>query len=270
MTEQSPQGESNAPSKQPAKRSLKTFALETGVVVAVSGVMCAFLLHETPAVRVAAPWSQCRSNLKQIGLALHHYHDVYGSFPPAYVADKNGQPMHSWRVLLLPYLDRKELYEEYDFDEPWNGPNNLKLAERIPRVFRCPSFEDRRSSEASDAYLTSYFAVTGPGSAFEGANSTSFSDVSDGNSKTFLVAEVATQLRLWTQPRDVTIAHIHFQFSDKVADRLNHQSGAQFLFGDGSVDFINRTIPTDLLTALTTIAGGEEIGDYWRRRIPDP
>ena len=55
------------------------------------------------------------------------YEDEHGCFPPAYVADASGRPMHSWRVLILPYLDQQQLYDQYDFSEPWNGPNNQQL-----------------------------------------------------------------------------------------------------------------------------------------------
>ena len=89
--------------------------------------------------REAAQRSTCKNNLKQIGLALHNYHDRYQSFPPAFVADENGKPMHSWRVLLLPYLDQADLYARYNFNEPWNGPNNLKLGDEIPEVYGCPN-----------------------------------------------------------------------------------------------------------------------------------
>ena len=55
----------------------------------------------------AAPRAQCANTLKQIALAMHNYHDAWGSFPPAYIADEDGRPMHSWRVLLLPYLNKR-------------------------------------------------------------------------------------------------------------------------------------------------------------------
>ena len=57
---------------------------------------------------------QCGNNLKQIGIALHTYHDEYKSLPPAYVCDESGKRMHSWRVLLLPYMEQQELYKKYD------------------------------------------------------------------------------------------------------------------------------------------------------------
>src|SRR5688500_8670454 len=66
--------------------------------------------------------SSCLGHCCQLGIALHSYHDEYGSFPPAYVADANGKPMHSWRVLILPFIEEQALYQRYRFNEPWNGP----------------------------------------------------------------------------------------------------------------------------------------------------
>ncbi|MEZ6114117.1 MAG: DUF1559 domain-containing protein [Pirellulaceae bacterium] len=82
------------------------------------------LLPAVQTAREAARRSQCSSNLKQIELALHNYHDTFKSFPPAYIADANGRPMHSWRVLILPFMEQRELYDQCRFDEPWDGPNN--------------------------------------------------------------------------------------------------------------------------------------------------
>src|SRR4029453_12945484 len=73
----------------------------------------ALLLPAVQQAREAARRTQCKNNLKQIGLALHNYADVYGSFPPAYIADETDKPMHSWRVLILPFLDQDQLYKEY-------------------------------------------------------------------------------------------------------------------------------------------------------------
>jgi len=74
-------------------------------------------------------YAQCKGKLKQLGLALFNYHEDYGSFPPAYIADTNGNPMHSWRLLLLPYMDEPELYSLYNFSQPWNAPGNSKLSD---------------------------------------------------------------------------------------------------------------------------------------------
>ena len=99
-----------------------------------------------------------------MGVALLTYHDTYGSFPPAYIADDQGRPMHSWRVLILPYLEEKSLYDRYDFSEPWDGPDNSQLAAEMPKVYRCRS--DSCSLSPTD---TSYLAVVGDGTIWPGA-----------------------------------------------------------------------------------------------------
>ena len=62
-----------------------------------------------------------------------------------YVADATGRPMHSWRVLILPFLEQQSLYEQYDFREPWDGPNNIQLLGNMPDVFSCPSRSPART-----------------------------------------------------------------------------------------------------------------------------
>ena len=88
-----------------------------------------------PAVRTG-PRASCRmscsNNLKQIALAMHNYHDVHGCFPPAYTTDENGRPMHSWRIFLLPYIEQQHLYDQYDFDQPWDSPHNMEVARQMP------------------------------------------------------------------------------------------------------------------------------------------
>jgi hypothetical protein len=115
------------------------------------------------AVRAGGQRMQCRNHLNQIGLAILNYEDDHHQPPPAYVVDVDGKPMHSWRVLLLPYLgpECKALYDRYRLDEPWNGPHNKELAKSVPEVYRCPS--DQRLPEG----CTSYFLVVGEGLAYQ-------------------------------------------------------------------------------------------------------
>ena len=79
--------------------------------------------------RVAGRFAACQHRLRELAAALQRYHEVNGCFPPAYITDENGKPMHSWRVLILPYLDYDSLYKQYDFKEPWNGPKNKQFSE---------------------------------------------------------------------------------------------------------------------------------------------
>lgn len=90
-------------------------------------LVCLERLAGAQSVREAARRVSCLNNLRHIELALHNYHNAHGCFPPAYIVDESGRPMHSWRVL-LPYLEQEALYDQYDFSEPWDGPNNRKLA----------------------------------------------------------------------------------------------------------------------------------------------
>src|SRR5262245_52541441 len=103
----------------PAERriNLRKVALRAILVIGVLGLLVALLLPAFPrTAREAARRMQCGNHLKQIGLALQTYHDVYGSLPPAYIADASGKPLHSWRVLILPFLGERSLYEAYRFD----------------------------------------------------------------------------------------------------------------------------------------------------------
>ena len=126
------------------------------IAVDVIGMAIALLLPAVQAAREAAHIMACTQNLKQIGLAMQGYHQNYGCFPPAFVADKQGKPKHSWRVLILPFLGEQELYSKYRFDEPWNGPHNMALVLQMPKVYRCPSdYDDDRSR-------TSYAMIVGP------------------------------------------------------------------------------------------------------------
>lgn len=201
----------------------------------------------------------CSNNLKQLGRALRQYHDVYGSFPPAYVADKNGRPIHSWRVLILPYLDQENLYKQYRFDEPWDGPNNRKLASAMPEVYRCPT---------TPAHLhpgeTSYVAVVGPETAWRGDQSANDSDIHDGLSMTILLVEMKNSGIPWMQPHDPPYPPMPAKVnprSDRGASSY-HPNGANVLFADGHVMFLSDD--SEQLGPLLTIDGGETIeeGNY--------
>ena len=81
-------------------------------------------------VREAARRSACLNHVRQLALALLNYESAYAKLPPAFQADANGKPMHSWRVLILPFIEKNPLYDAYDFEESWDGPNNKLLAQR--------------------------------------------------------------------------------------------------------------------------------------------
>jgi prepilin-type processing-associated H-X9-DG protein len=223
-------------------------------LVVCGGIALVFLYPAVSTPREAPRRSQCKNNLKQIGLALHNYHDVYGSFPPAYVADASGKPMHSWRVLLLPYLDQEPLYREYDFSEPWDGPNNSRLLDRMPPVYSCPSHAAPTGNTS-----TSYVAAYGEHCIFRGSEPVKISAVLDGLSNTLMVGETAGAGIPWMKPEDIDIA-VHPDLGDSAGFSSDHSGGVHFLLGDGSVRFIVLSITPQTLEALFTCDGGEAVG----------
>jgi len=225
-------------------------------VVFCGGILVALLLPAVQAAREAARRSQCSNNLKQIGLALHNYHSTYACFPPAYVADKDGRPMHSWRVLLLPYMEQQALYRQYRFDEPWDGPNNQRIASTILQVYQCPS------DPPGGAATTNYVMIVGPGTLSDGASCSKISDVHDGTSNTIAVVEIANSGIGWAEPRDLDAATITFAINDGSPNGISsrHPGVANALLLDGSVRAIPATTDPSVLRALSTIAGNERVG----------
>lgn len=207
-------------------------------------------------MREAARRSQCVNNLKQIGLAMHNYHSAHNAFPPAFSTNKEGKPLLSWRVLILPYLEAKPLYDQFHLDEPWDSEHNKALISKMPEVFTCPSGMKTLAGEGKTSYLT----PCGPHTVFPGAAGIKLQQITDGTSNTILVVDAAdAQAVVWTQPDDWEIANLKPQqlFG-------HHLGGSNFGFADGSVHFLKTTIAPAVLQSLLTRDGGEVVGssDY--------
>ena len=99
------------------------------------GIMAVLLIPAVSSAREAARRMQCSNNLKQIALALHNYHSAYGTLPPAYTIDVDGNRLHSWRTLILPYMEQDALYQQIDFSKPWDDPANAFLAKMDLSIF---------------------------------------------------------------------------------------------------------------------------------------
>lgn len=216
-----------------------------------SGILFALLLPAIQAAREAARQSQCRNNLKQIGLALMMYESEWKSLPPAYLADADGKPMHSWRVLILPYLESADLYDQYDFSEPWDGPKNSRLLGRMPPVYSCPSH-----GTGAGLTTTDYAGVFGEHCVFRGDNPVRIADITDGTSNTLMVAEATGAGIPWMKPEDIDVSK-HPLLGDKAGFSSHHPRGVCGLRVDGSVNLIEQTIFPAVLQALFTIDGGE-------------
>jgi len=254
--------------------------LPTVEVVIVASVLLVIVMwfqwrHDRLAVNPGHSAS-CKNNLKQIGLALHNYHDAYGCFPPAYVADADGRPMHSWRVLILPFMEEQELYDRYRFDEPWDGPNNRWLHSEKPvflshsgriyahHIYQCPGASDMEAD---------YLAVVGPHLAWPGACCTTYADFSDGRSQTIQLIEVQDSGIHWMEPRDLDIASIK-GLQDLGVPPMHtpiprqprnpkYYPGFHALRADGGVNTFAPDVDAALFRALLTRDGNEPLEPPW-------
>jgi hypothetical protein len=189
-------------------------------------------------------------------LAVANYHETYGCFPPAYVADRDGRPMHSWRVLILPYLEHSTLYNAYNFAEPWDGPNNRKLADQIGQIYlRSGLNSDRKPT-------TSFVAVVGPETAWPGARSLKREDLGDGSKTTLMVVEVPDGRFRWMEPRDLDFNRMSFRINDGSGRGLGSRlGGARVVSADGTVRTLPDHFDANRLRAMLTANGGEAIDD---------
>lgn len=122
--------------------------------------------------------------------------------------------MHSWRVLVLPFLDGRTLYDQYDFSEPWDGPNNSRLIEKRPRVFGLHGGDNEGS-------YTNYLAVVGAETVWPFAESTSYNDVMDGPSQTIMFVENVGSDITWTEPGDLDIATMSMDIQNNPTDGIS-------------------------------------------------
>ena len=253
---ESPENAAQIP-RQPSRAA--SLIIPSLTVIGIIGLLVALLLPATRTSKEAAPRLRCSNHLKQIGLALQNYHDDHGSLPPSYIADSSGQPLHSWRVLILPYLEQKPLYDKYDFSEPWNGPNNSRLHGEIVEVFCCPSRPKQQSKTE-----TSYVAVVGAKTAWPNERAIAYADIADQTSDTILIVELGQSRIHWMEPRDLNLAQMPMAVNPAHVQGISspHPNVALALFADGHTFGLSKNTPPEIIRRLLTIADGEPVGDY--------
>jgi prepilin-type processing-associated H-X9-DG protein len=225
--------------------------------VVVGGVLLALLLPAVQAAREAARRMQCSNNLKQIALAMHNYHDQYKAFPPAYTVDADGNKLHSWRTLLLPYFDNSGLYQTIDLSKPWDAPENQQLVTSNIPYFTCPSDPDGTTN------YTNYMVIEGPGAIFDGDEQCQIRDITDGTSNTILVVEVRGLQTPWMEPTDLSLGQMQMAINTGPTEPGSyHPGGINVALADGSVRFISETVNPNRLRNLITRGDGQAIGDF--------
>jgi hypothetical protein len=205
-------------------------------------------------------------NLKQIGLAMHEYHDANKHLPAAAIYDKNGKALLSWRVAILPYLNDKPaalappgtprkfqyeaLYKQFKLDEPWDSEHNKKLLDKMPNVYKSPT----TLGKSGRNNRTYYQVLTGPDTVFAGNRGAMLQRITDGTSNTILAIEAGEAVP-WTKPADVAYD------AKKPLPRFGGLSKAGFniLLCDGSSRLVRQGFNERILRDAITPSGGELI-----------
>ncbi|WP_339907027.1 DUF1559 domain-containing protein [Symmachiella dynata] len=213
-----------------------------------SAVLAGLLLPAVQQAREAARRAETRNKLKQLGLAMHNYHDVFSEFP-AHANYEKKKPLLSWRVHVLPYLDQAALYQKFHLDEPWDSEHNKALIKEMPPVYQNPNMNNKD-------FKTNYLLVTGEDAAFFGEEGMPIRQFTDGTSNTILAVEAnEDQAVIWTKPDDWEFDEENpFQGLGQL-----RQGGFFALFADGSVQFISLNVDEDTMRAFVTPGGGEVI-----------
>jgi len=214
------------------------------------------------------------NHLKQVGIAMHNYADVYKSFPPAASYSADGKPLLSWRVHLLPYLEQQQLYQEFHLDEPWDSEHNRKLVERMPDVYRSTNWSPEQPTKTCFVIVTSEGSAADSrkrappaaatkdkpqaATAFQGREGVGFQDITDGTSNTILVVEADPEHAvIWSKPDDLS-------FDPKQPSKgfgVNARGFVPAAFCDGSVRLLKGSLDAETWRRYLLRNDGETIGN---------
>ena len=197
--------------------------VELLVVIAIIAVLIGLLLPAVQKVREAANRLLCSNNLKQLGLALHNFHDTHGRFPPGQVqgpypeAGVYWQTNHGWAVFILPSIEQKPLADKYHWDLNLSDPLNQEVVAHPLKIFQCPSAAPNRfyfggpfasygGKGASGDYAPTWYVdpvlAAGDNRGVLAPNCmTKLTDITDGTSNTILLTEDAGRPRQWRAGR---------------------------------------------------------------------
>jgi RNA polymerase sigma factor (sigma-70 family) len=201
----------------------------------------------TPAFQVprrAIRRLKCVDNLRRITLAMLIYARAHGTLPPAYTVDADGNPLQSWRVLLLPYLGAQELYGKLHLDEPWDSAHNRRFHDQAPAIYQCPSAKLAPGQ-------TTYSVVVGEKTAFQTAQGKSLDDL---GMILMLVVE-REQSACWMDPMSELVEAIACKGINRHKEGVigigsPHPGCVNVGFRDGSAQSISVTTALPLLQGL--------------------
>jgi hypothetical protein len=189
------------------------------------------------------------NNLKQISLGLLNYESARRTYPPRAIFDKQGKPLLSWRVAILPYLEEDTLYREFRLDEPWDSEHNKKLIGQMPAIYGNPNI--------ALPGKTTYLAPADTDAILANDKGTRVRDIVDGTSNTILLLEVdADRAVEWTRPDDYEV-----DAKQPLAGLGHLRAAGVFMagFADGSVRTISAAMDPQTFLSLVKKSDGRAV-----------
>lgn len=249
---------------EPRRRLLSRTSVKIGIFIVASIPVLVFgiwaLAPTVVQLKTRRDVAACKQNLKRIAQALNAYAIDYGSYPPPVTRDSTGRPMHSWRVLILPYLGEKRLYEAYDLTKSWDSPENAGLQASIPGVYVSPA-----NSKAGIVGESNYMLITGPRTMFPATGAVAPDAIGDGADNTLLVVETNNTTSPWTGPTDLDISAMPAQVGAMGGIGGTHQGGATVVYVDGQTGWLPSDINKNVIDSLISPNGGEAVRGAWFR-----
>lgn len=260
-----PKGSSKGKAKSKGKgkkSSTGLILLIVGLVVGIplcciGPILVALLLPAVQQARNAAREAQARNNMKQMGLAMHNFHDVYNRFPPKLVPGGEVVPnevAQSWMTDCLIFIDQAPLYNQIQKNNAWSDPSNQTQMSTVIPAYLHPSVAERPIS--AQGYALAHYASNSQ--VISDRLSTSLRNITDGSSNTMLAGTVNAGFKPWGDPSNHRDPANGFRGGP---DAFGAPSivGATILLGDGSVRRISPDLDPNIAAALASPAGGEQI-----------
>jgi len=200
------------------------------------------------AARTAASRDQSKNNLKQIALAMHNHHDATTRFPGQAIRSKDGKPLLSWRVAILPYIEHMGVYQQFHLDEPWDSEHNKTLIAKMPASYASPALTSAQRAKGLTSYLAplsrkpaATIKANEPSAMemiFDNPEGNRLNEITDGTSNTIMVLEAHPKSAvIWTKPDDLVLDE------KKPFAGLEGQPNAfSAAFADGSVRSISYSV----------------------------
>lgn len=198
--------------------------------------------------------SQCQDNIRRLTIAIHDYESKHGQIPPPFSTDSNGNRLHSWRVLLLPFVGEQALYDQIDTSKPWDDPVNIPFHDHMPDVFCCAAVK-YYSKWRSTGNTTSYIVVVSEQTAWQSNNPPTLTQISnaDGTSRTIAIVESENHRIPWMSTDDPDLTG----FIDALDFSKPHNGLLNLSLFDSSTEVLSNNLELEQISEMLIMDDGK-------------